>query len=405
MAINVESIYIDLHTHPELSFGETRTAGIVASALTDLGFDVTEGVGQTGVVGVLENGPGRVAYLRADMDGLPVREETGLPYASTVVVRDAAGHDVPVMHACGHDVHVACLLGAAEWFATHTDAWVGTLVTIFQPAEEVMGGAKAMLADGLLEKFPAPDVVLGQHVSPLPAGAYAVRGGPAMAGADTLDITFTGRGGHGSRPQTTIDPIVAASSTVLRLQTIVSREVMPGQLAVVTVGRFEAGTKNNIIPATATLGLSVRTLDAESRSTVLASIERIARAEAAASGMPIEPTFTSLESGPATINDVAAAERVASAFEAEFGEGRGMDIGVSAGSEDVGNFATAAGVPLVFWMFGGTDPFVFAAAAAAGTLDSEIPSNHSPFFAPVIHPTLENGVALLRVAALEWLKV
>ena len=174
MAINVDSLYIDLHQHPELSFGETRTAGIVASHLTDLRFAVTEQVGRTGVVGVLENGPGPVVYLRADMDGLPVREETGLPYASTVIAADAAGNDVPVMHACGHDVHVACLLGAAEWFAINTDAWSGTLVTIFQPAEEVMGGAKAMLADGLLEKFPAPDVVLGQHVSPLPAGAYAV---------------------------------------------------------------------------------------------------------------------------------------------------------------------------------------------------------------------------------------
>ena len=404
MAINVDSLYIDLHQHPELSFGETRTAGIVASHLIDLRFDVTEQVGRTGVVGVLENGPGPVVYLRADMDGLPVREETGLPYASTVIAADAAGDDVPVMHACGHDVHVACLVGAAEWFATNTDAWSGTLVTIFQPAEEVMGGARAMLADGLLEQFPFPDVVLGQHVSPLPAGAYAVRGGPAMAGVDTLNITFTGRGGHGSRPQTTIDPIVAASAAVLRLQTIVSREVQPGDLAVVTVGTFNAGLKHNIIPATATLGLSIRSLNAASRDRILGSVERIVRAEAAASGMTTEPTITPLESGPATINDEAAAARVTDAFADAFGAGGLMDIGVSSGSEDVGTFATAAGVPLVFWMFGGTDPDRFMRAAAAGTLDSDIPSNHSPFFAPVIQPTLNNGVALLRVAALEWLK-
>ncbi|WP_394771621.1 amidohydrolase [Lacisediminihabitans sp.] len=403
MTTDLESLYRDLHAHPELGFAEHRTAGIVAELMTSLGLEVTTGVGGTGVVAVARNGDGPVVYLRADMDGLPVREDTGLDYASTDTAVTEDGTEVPLMHACGHDVHVTCLVGAVEALMARRSEWSGTLVAVFQPAEETIAGAKAMVADGLAERFPRPTVVLGQHVAPFPAGLLALRAGTAMAGADSIDITFTGRGGHGSRPQTTIDPIVAASATVMRLQTIVSREVEPGRLAVVTVGSFHSGSKNNIIPATATLGLSVRSVDADSRDRMLASITRIAEAEAQASGMTVAPTIVSVERADATINAAPETERLHRRFVEEYGEAAVIDVGTASGSEDVGELAKATGAPLVFWFLGGCDPQAFAAATAAGTVESDIPSNHSPHFAPVISPTIERGVSHLAVAALEWL--
>jgi hippurate hydrolase len=403
MTTDLESLYRDLHAHPELGFAEHRTAGIVAQLMTSFGLEVTTGVGVTGVVAVSRNGEGPVVYLRADMDGLPVREETGLPYASTDTAITDDGTEVPVMHACGHDVHVTCLVGAVEALVARRSEWSGTLVAIFQPAEETIDGAKAMVADGLAERFPRPTVVLGQHVAPFPAGLLALRSGTTMAGADSIDITFTGRGGHGSRPQTTVDPIVAAAATVLRLQTIVSREVEPGKLAVVTVGSFHAGSKNNIIPATASLGLSVRSVDADSRDRMLASITRIAEAEARASGMTVAPTIESVERVDATVNAAPETERLHRRFVEEYGEAAVIDVGTASGSEDVGELAKATGAPLVFWFLGGCDPLAFAAATASGTVDSDIPSNHSPHFAPVIQPTIERGVSHLTVAALEWL--
>ncbi len=291
MTIDLEALYIDLHRHPELSFQETRTAGVVTRHLAELGIEFEEGIGKTGVVGVIRNGEGPVVWLRADMDALPVKELTGLEYASTARGTDPAGTDVPVMHACGHDMHVTALLGALERLLATKDEWSGTIVAVFQPAEEYGAGSQAMIADGVLDRFPKPDIVLGQHVTPLPAGTIGVRGGTQMAASDGLTVTLLGRGGHGSRPHSTIDPVVMAAATVMRLQTIVSREVDPRDVAVVTVGSIHAGLKNNIIPAEAKLELSLRYPDDEARARVLAKVERVVRAEAQASGAEEEPVI------------------------------------------------------------------------------------------------------------------
>ncbi|MFJ4172903.1 amidohydrolase [Microbacterium sp. NPDC089696] len=403
MTIDLEALYIDLHQHPELSFQETRTAGIAAGHLRDLGLDVREGVGVTGVVGVLENGEGPVVWVRADMDALPVGEETGLAYASTATGIDPGGNTVPVMHACGHDMHVTAMIGAVEKLVADRSDWSGTLVVLIQPAEEYGAGARAMLDDGLLDIVPRPDVVLGQHVTPLPAGTIGVRPGTQMAASDGLTVTLHGRGGHGSRPHATIDPVVMAAATVMRLQTIASREVDPRDVAVVTVGSIHAGLKNNIIPAEAKLELSLRYPTDEMRDKVLASVERIVRAEATASGAEREPEIRTDHTLPPTINDEDATARVTTALQRALGEGSVIDPGMFTGSEDVSWFARDTGAPLVFWFWGGIDPARFQAAMAAGTLDKDIPTNHSPFFAPEIHPTIEVGVTALSSAAREFL--
>jgi hippurate hydrolase len=401
--MDLEALYRDLHAHPELSFQEHRTAGIVAEQLSALGLEVHTGIGRTGVAGVLRNGDGPTVLLRADMDGLPVREETGLPWASTQTAPGDDGNPVPVMHACGHDIHITCLLGAVERLATSTDDWSGTLVAVFQPAEEHGGGAEVMVQDGLYEKVPVPDIVLGQHVTPFPAGMVGAHPGAAMAAVDAFDVTLRGRGGHGSRPETTIDPVVMAASAVMRLQTVVSREIAPQDTAVVTVGTLHAGTKNNIIAPSATLGISVRSFDETVRSRVLDGVDRILRAELQASGSPHEPTTDWGERYPVTVNDVEATARVNAAFASEFGAEAVLEPGALSGSEDVGNLATAAGVPLVYWLLGGGEPEKVRAAIAAGTVDTDIPSNHSPFFAPVAQPTIDVGVRALVAAAREWL--
>ena len=403
MAVDIEALYTDLHRNPELSFAEHRTAGIVADQLTALGYAVTTGVGRTGVVGVLENGDGPTVLLRADMDGLPVEEATGLDYASTARGVDPDGVDVPVMHACGHDVHVACLIGAAEQLVTDRASWSGTVVALFQPAEEFAAGARAMVDNGLYERFPKPDIVLGQHVGPAPAGTLGAHAGPAFAATDDVLVRLIGQGGHGSRPETTVDPVLMASATVVRLQGIVAREIAGAETAVVTVGTLHAGSKTNIIPPDARLGINVRTYDPEVRETVLAAIERIARAEAAASGATEEPEFTHGNNFPALVNDPDATATTMAAFRARFGDARVVDPGAVTGSEDVGELATAAGVPIVYWILGGADAQIFATAAAAGRIAQDIPSNHSPYFAPVIQPTLTVGVEALVVAARTWL--
>lgn len=403
MSLDLSAVYRDLHANPELSFQERRTAGIVAETLGRLGFAVTTGIGRTGVVGVLENGDGPTVLLRADMDGLPVLEATGLPYASTARGTDPDGQDVPVMHACGHDVHVTCLLGASERLVAERDAWNGTLVVLFQPAEEWGGGAQAMVDDDLYARVPTPDVVLGQHVAPFPAGFAAVHAGVAMAAADSLTVRLHGTGGHGSRPETTVDPVYLAASTTVRLQGIVAREISPTDAAVVTVGQLHAGTKHNIIPSEATLGLSVRSFDEPVRAKVLAAIERIVKAEAVASGAPREPEIVYDERFPLTVNDPAATERTAAALRSALGADRVIDPGIISGSEDVGILASAAGVPLVYWFLGGSDPSLFGDALSTGRMPDDIPSNHSPHFAPLIEPTLETGVVALVAAAREWL--
>ena len=403
MTLDLEAVYTDLHRHPELSFQETRTAGVVARELAELGIDFEEGIGKTGVIGTIRNGEGPVVWLRADMDALPVKELTGLPYASTARGTDPAGTDVPVMHACGHDLHVTCLLGALERLLQTKDEWSGTIVAVFQPAEEYGAGSQAMIADGALERFPKPDIVLGQHVTPLPAGTIGVRSGTQMAASDGLTVTLLGRGGHGSRPHSTIDPVVMAAATVMRLQTIVSREVDPRDVAVVTVGSIHAGLKNNIIPAEAKLELSLRYPDEDARVRVLAKVERVVRAEAQASGADEEPVIEIDHSLPPTINDVHATAQLTLAFDRAFGEGTVVDPGMFTGSEDVSWFARESGAPLVFWFWGGIDQQKYADAKGADTIERDIPTNHSPYFAPVIQPTLDRGVDALVVAAREFL--
>ncbi|WP_214468026.1 amidohydrolase [Microbacterium flavescens] len=408
MTIDLDALYIDLHRHPELSFQETRTAGVITRHLADLGIEFEEGVGKTGVAAIIRNpsteaGDEPVVWLRADMDALPVPEQTGLEYASTARGTDPAGTDVPVMHACGHDMHVSALLGALERLVATKDQWSGTIVAVFQPAEEYGAGSQAMIADGVLDRFPKPDVVLGQHVTPLPAGTIGVRSGTQMAASDGLTVTLLGRGGHGSRPHSTIDPVVMAAATVMRLQTIVSREVDPRDVAVVTVGSIHAGLKNNIIPAEARLELSLRYPDDDARARVLEKVERVVRAEAQASGADEPPVIVIDHSLPPTINDVDATARLRLAFDTAFGDGTVIDPGMFTGSEDVSWFARESGAPLVFWFWGGVDPDAYAAAVTAGTVERDIPTNHSPFFAPVLQPTLDNGVANLVVAAREFL--
>lgn len=403
IASRLEPIYKDLHRNPELSLGEHRTAGIVAEALGSLGLEVISSVGGTGVVGILRNGDGPVVMLRADMDALPVLEDTGLDYASTARGTDPDGNDVPVMHACGHDMHVTALLGAVELLKQGSTRWKGTVVAAFQPAEEVAVGARAMVSDGLFDRAPRPSVVLGQHVAPLPAGMLGLHSGAAFAGADQLTITMHGRGGHGSRPETTIDPVVMAAATVMRLQSVIAREVAGGDSAVLTVGQIHAGTKHNIIPNEAVMGLSVRSSTVEVRERLMSGIERIVKAEAAASGAEREPEIVLEESLPVLVNDPAATARTRAAFHATFTQQAVMDPGPVTGSEDVGIISDAAGVPLCYWLLGGADPTQFAAAEAAGTMDRDIPSNHSPHFAPLINPTLETGIVALAVAATKWL--
>ncbi|MFI6766651.1 amidohydrolase [Streptomyces sp. NPDC050355] len=387
------ALYEDLHRHPELGFQETRTAAEAARRLAEHGYEVTTGIARTGVVGVLRNGPGPVVLLRADMDALPVTENSGLDYASTVP---------GVMHACGHDVHVTCLLGAADLLAAGREHWSGTLIALFQPAEEVGSGARAMVDAGLYSKglVPTPDVVLAQHVAPFGAGLIAYCPGACMAAADSLEITFHGTGGHGSRPETTVDPILMAASFVQRVQSVVAREVAPKDRVVVTVGSFQAGDTANVIPDRAVVRLSVRTFDETVRTAVLAAIDRIARAEAAASGADRAPETELLDSFPVTVNDAATLRGVNAEFTRLFGEQRLFAYEPATGSEDAGLLATAAEAPLYYWWLGGWDPEEFRTALATGRLAQDIPSNHSPHFVPVVRPTLTMGVEALTAAAL-----
>jgi amidohydrolase len=399
---DLEALYKDIHSHPELSLQEKRTARLAAGRLKAVGFEVTECVGGTGVVGLLRNGDGPTVMLRADMDALPVKEDTGLPYASTVTATDADGNDTPVMHACGHDMHVAWLAGASALLAGSRDAWHGTLMAVFQPAEEVAAGARAMIDDGLFERFPRPDVILGQHVMPMSAGSIASQSGVVTSAGDSFEIRLFGRGAHGSMPQASIDPVVMAASTVLRLQTIVSREVGPSDAAVVTVGALQAGTKENVIPDEALIKLNVRTFDEGVRRQVLDAIKRIVNAESEASGATRPPEITPLDRYDLVRNDDQATEQVRGALRAHFGAERVTHTGPASASEDFGSFGVEWHVPSVFWFIGGVDPDTYASAERAGTL-SEIPTNHNPRFAPVIHPTLETGVETLVVASCAWL--
>jgi len=401
---DLETLYKDVHSHPELSMQETRTAGLAAERLRIAGYEVTTGIGKTGVVGLLRNGDGPTVMLRADMDALPVEEATGVPYASKINVLDSEGRPVPVMHACGHDMHVTWLVGASTLLAQARTAWHGTIMAVFQPAEETAQGAQAMIDDGLFKRFSRPDVVLGQHVMVGPAGTIGGRTGVITSAADSLQIRLFGRGAHGSMPQASIDPVVMAAAIVLRLQTIVSREIAPAESAVVTVGVLQAGTKENVIPDEAIIKLNVRTFDEGVRKRVLAAIERIVKAEAAASGAPKPPEISPLDRYPLVTNDSDATRRVVEAFRRHFTTERVRETGPASASEDFGSFGVEWHSPSVFWFIGGTEPDAYAKAKAANRLN-EIPTNHNPRFLPVIHPTLRTGVEAMVVASQAWLSV
>ncbi|WP_396931835.1 amidohydrolase [Mycolicibacterium sp.] len=397
-----EDFYRDLHRNPELSHQEHRTAGLVAGKLRDWGYEVHEGIGGTGVVGILRSGSGPTVLMRADMDALPVEEATGLPYASTVRSTDAAGNDVPVMHACGHDVHVTCLLGASELLAKQADQWNGTFVALFQPAEEVGDGARGMVGGGLRDVVPAVDVAMAQHVLPVPAGVIGTHRGPFLSAADSMRITVHGRGAHGSMPQAAVDPVVLAAMIVIRLQTIVSREVGPTNTVVLTIGSVRAGTKSNVIGDHAVLELNLRTYDEAVRASVLDAIRRIVVAECQASDSPRKPEFELYDSFPLTVNDDEVTARVDEAFAGYFGE-RLQTMPAGSASEDFSDIPNALGVPYTYWGIGGIDEQQYQRAADAGRLGQDIPVNHSPMFAPVIQPTLDTGTQALVVAALAWL--
>jgi amidohydrolase len=399
---DLENIYKDIHKNPELSMHEFRTAKLASDYIQELGFEVTREVGVTGVVGVLRNGDGPVVMLRADMDALPMTENTGLPYASTVKAKDEDGTEVGVAHTCGHDLHVTWLMGASWIFAKNRNLWKGTLMVVFQPGEEIARGAASMVQDWNQKgPFPKPDVILGQHVMVGLSGTVRYRPGVILSAGDSLKIKLFGRGSHGSQPQTAIDPVVMAAATTMRLQTIVSREISPLDSAVLTIGSLQAGTKENIIPDDATIKLNVRTFNANVREHMLTAIKRICSAECEASHAEHPPEFTPIDSYPLTENDSKATEKVAAAFQAQFGNNAYLTEPASA-SEDFSIFGRAWNIPYVFWFVGGTDPDVYERAKKANQINS-IPSNHSPKFAPVIHPTLETGLQAMLTAASAWL--
>lgn len=384
------ALYLDLHQHPELSAHETQTAEKLTTRLRSLGYDVTEHVGGTGIVAILKNGAGPVVMLRTELDALPVEEKTGLAYASKVRTKDDAGHDVPVAHACGHDLHMASLWATAAIMAHSRDTWHGTLMLIGQPAEETISGAKMMIDDGLMTRFPKPDVAVALHVgNHTPAGKVGVISGTFDSNADSLRITIYGKGGHGASPHTTVDPIVIAARTILALQTIPSREVKPGETVVVTVGYIQAGTKNNIIPDHAELGLTVRTFKAEVRKQVLAAIARITKAEAEAAGVQRAPLIEHYEATDSVYNDPALAQRLRGVLEVALGKDNVVTAEPLMASEDFSYFVEQ-GIPGFYFGLGGADPEKYAQAKRAGTM---LPSNHSPLFAPDADPALHTGVA------------
>ncbi|MDB6116030.1 MAG: yxeP [Lacunisphaera sp.] len=400
------AFYSDLHLHPELSLMEEKTAAKVAAELRTAGFEVTEKFGGYGVVGVLRNGPGPVLYYRTDLDGLPVAEETGLPYASKDRVTNLSGQEVAVMQACGHDIHMTVFAGTAKMLVALKDQWSGTVVFIGQPAEEVGAGARAMLAAGLYAKFPRPDYVLGMHDSAsLPAGTVGTVEGAAWANVDSMDITVRGRGGHGAYPQNTIDPIVLAARIVTSLQTVVSRETRPLDPAVVTVGSIHGGTKHNIIPNEVKLQLTLRSYSDPVRAHTIATIRRICRGEAIAAGVPDDllPVITLADEQftPATYNDPALTRRVRAAIAGWIGADNVRNIDPEMGGEDFGLFSdTGRRIPITMFRVGAVDPAQYARSLRTG---EPLPSLHSSKFAPLPEPTIKTGITAATAAVLDLL--
>ncbi|MGA9608706.1 MAG: amidohydrolase [Rouxiella badensis] len=399
---SLEEVYKDFHANPELSMQEVRTAKIAATLIKKFGYEVHEQVGVTGVVGLLKNGEGPTVMLRADMDALPMAEKTGLPYASDKKGKTADGETVDISHMCGHDLHVTWLMGAAELLASHRDLWRGTLMVVFQPGEEIGAGAKAMIDDGMKERFPKPDIILGQHVMVGEAGTVGYRAGAILSAGDSMHIKMYGRGAHGSMPQNAIDPVIIAASTVMRLQTIVSRELSSLESGVLTVGALQAGTKENIIPDDAVIKLNMRTYDDNVRRRMIDAVHRICYAECQASNTDHPPKFTTIDSYPVTENDINATATLAAAFKDHFAE-RTYETAPAAASEDFSVFGREWKVPYVFWFVGCTEKSAWQKAVASGDIN-QIPSNHSSKFSPQIHPTLQTGLETILVGALTWLE-
>ena len=406
-------MYFDLHRNPELSGQEARTSALVEEQLEQAGYEVTPNVGGYGVVGLLRNGDGPTVGLRGDMDALPVPEKTGLPYASTVTFTREDGTQVPVMHACGHDLHTACLVATAKLLSTHRDRWRGTLMIIAQPAEETFLGAPAMLADGLFTRFPRPDVVLGQHVGPMRAADVIHRPGTAAAASRNLRVEIFGVGAHGSQPQLSVDPVVIGASIVMHLQRIVSRELGPYIPGVVTVGSFHAGTRPNIIPDRAVLEITVRSYQDEVADRMVDSIKRIVRAECEVARTPREPEIEIIESTPANVSDLGVVERVQSVHRALFGEEAVLTAPFAMmGSEDFAYFGIPGPerypeppIPTAYWFVGGTGAERWEQTSGKGYFErvDKIPGNHSPLYYPDPDPTIQRAIEALTSGALAYL--
>ena len=408
------STYKMLHGSPELSHYEAKTSTFVAAQLRSLGYAVTEDIGKYdnpswkghGVIAVMKNGDGPVVWVRSELDALPVEEKTGLPYASVVKTKNDAGQEVSVMHACGHDIHMTSLLGTAKMLAQLKDQWHGTLVFIAQPAEETVDGAKAMLADGLYERFPNPTYLLALHdSSDVEAGKITYYPGYAMASATSVDLTIRGLGGHGAHPEATKDPVVMAAETILALQTIVSRENSPLDPAVISIGSIHGGAKRNVIPDEVLLQLTIRTYDEQVRQRMLRSIERIARGIAIAGGMPEDrmPILKVIqnETGPATYNDPQLTERIAAAMTKALGPDRVVKADPLMVSEDFGQLSIDHKIPAFMFWLGAVDPAKVKASKESG---KPLPSLHSSLFQPMPEPTLRTGVKAMTTAVLELMK-
>jgi len=394
----VEALYLDLHRNPELSYHEENTAAKIAAQLRKLGYDVTTNFGGTGVVGVLKNGAGPVVMLRAELDALPVPEKTGLDYASHVTTHDDRGVEVPVMHACGHDLHMAIGIGTAALLVQNKDRWHGTFIYVGQPAEERIGGAKAMIKDGLFTRFPKADFAFAVHDSNgLPAGKVGFTPGFSASNADSVNVTVYGVGGHGSAPQETVDPIVIAARTIVSWQTIVSREIDPQEPAVITVGAIHGGTKNNIIPDEVLMQLTVRSYQDDVRKHLLAAIERIADAEAAAAGAPKKPLVQIEEGVGAVFNDPQTTNRIADRLKQVMGDSNVVLGRPIMASDDFAEYRYA-GVPSVMLELGAVNPEKYAAAKKSG---EPLPGPHSPYFAPDREPSLKTGIEVEMAAILE----
>jgi hippurate hydrolase len=396
---DIDALYVDLHRNPELAFQEVQTSAKLAARVKALGFDVTTGVGKTGLVAVLRNGAGPTVMLRTELDALPVEEKTGLPFASTVVVKNAAGQSTPVMHACGHDLHMAAWAGTARLMAEHRDRWSGTLIMVGQPAEEGLGGARQMLSDGLFTRFPRPDFALSLHDDDtMAAGTIGYHPGFFRAMSDSVTITVYGRGGHGAMPHNTVDPIVLASRIVLSLQTIVSRENNPIDPVVITVGSIHGGTQANVIPDEVRLQLSVRTYTDEVRARTFAAIRRVASGEATAAGAPRAPLVeTPARANPPVYNDPALTLRLAGALKKGLGEAAVVEMPAKMTSEDFSEYGLA-GVPSALLHVGAVHPAKLAAARQSGI---PVPAPHSPEWAPEREPTLKAAIRAETTALLE----